>query len=352
MPGAVAIWVLAERFRPRVAPDCLRRLPEGAQEGSAHPFAIGETRFRGNDIDRVPALLHHQPGRFKAKMLDGLRRRPTGLGVEGTAELARAEVCRVRELFDGECGAKVLFGIGKGVLNPVGFRVHLQKRRVLELAGRSVETIAADLTDPAGLATVERVLKTDASITLLVNNAGFGGPGALLQSDVDNMTHMIALNATAVMRLTYAVVPGPVARGGGTIINIASIVAIGPEILNGVYGGTKAFVLAFSQSLRHELTDKNMRVHVVAPGATETEFWEKGGVPVQHLPKEIVTRADDMVDAALAGLDQGEFLTIPSLPDAADWDAYEAARQKLLPNLSHSTSAARYGVASKRATAT
>jgi hypothetical protein len=139
------------------------------------------------------------------------------------------------------------------------------------------------------------------------------------------MAHLVALNVTALMRLTYAAVfPGLVARGG-TIINVASIVAIGPEILNGVYGGSKAFVLAFSQSLRHELADKKVRIHVVAPGATETDFWEKGGVPVQHLPPEIEMKADEMVDAALAGFDQGEFITSPSLPGAADWDAYEAA---------------------------
>ena len=53
-------------------------------------------------------------------------------------------------------------------------------------------------------------------------------------------------------------------------------------------------------------------------------------------------RADDMVDAALIGLDKGEFITIPSLPDAADWHAYETARQKLIPNLSLNVPAARY----------
>ncbi len=62
------------------------------------------------------------------------------------------------------------------------------------------------------------------------------------------------------------------ARGGGTIINIASVVAIAPEVLNGVYGGSKAFVLAFSQSLQHELSDKNIRVQAVLPGATATGF--------------------------------------------------------------------------------
>src|ERR1700692_4069532 len=80
----------------------------------------------------------------------------------------------------------------------------------------------------------------------------------------------------------------------------------------------------------------------VLPGATATEFWGIAGTPVEHLPNEIVMRAEDLVDAALAGFDQGELVTIPSLPAAADWNAYEAARQTLMPNLSRSTPAARY----------
>jgi len=83
-----------------------------------------------------------------------------------------------------------------------------------------------------------------------------------------------------------------------------------------VYAGTKAFVLAFSQSLKNELTDKGVRIQVVLPGATKTDFWADAGLPVEHLPSEIIVRADEMVDAALAGLDQGEFVIIPSLPEA------------------------------------
>jgi len=75
-------------------------------------------------------------------------------------------------------------------------------------------------------------------------------------------------------------------------------------------------------------------------------LWSLAGRPVEQLPSEIVMPADDMVDAALAGLDQGELVTLPSLPDAADWQAYEAARQKLLPNLSRKSPAPRYLVAS------
>jgi short-subunit dehydrogenase len=221
-------------------------------------------------------------------------------------------------------------------------RLNAHAKRLSDETGRSVEIIAADLTDSADLARIEARLRTDAGITMLVNNAGVGATAPLLGSDIDKMAEMISINVNALTRLTYAAVPGLVARGGGTIINIASIVAVGPEILNGVYGGSKAFVLAFSQSLRHELKDKNVKIQVVLPGATATDFWELAGTPVQHLPTAIVMRADDMVDAALAGFDQGEFVTIPSLPDAADWEAYEAARQKLMPNLSRSAPAPRY----------
>ncbi|MDK1388558.1 SDR family oxidoreductase [Sinorhizobium sp. 8-89] len=215
-------------------------------------------------------------------------------------------------------------------------------KRLSDETGRSVEVVAADLGDRADLARIETVLRTDASITTLVNNAGVGATGPLLASDVDKMEEMITLNVTALTRLSYAAVPGFVARGAGTIINIASIVGIAPEVLNGVYGGSKAFVLAFTLSLQKELADTNIRIQAVLPGATATDFWGLAGTPLEHVPSEIVMRAEDMVDAALAGFDLGERITIPSLPDAGDWEAYEAARQKLIPNLSLSVPAARY----------
>ena len=131
-------------------------------------------------------------------------------------------------------------------------------------------------------------------------------------------------------------------RGRGTIINISSIVAVAPEVLNGTYGGTKAYVLALTQSMHHELAARGVRVQAVLPGAIRTPFWDRAGVPVQHLPSEIVMGPEDLVDAALAGLDLGEVVTIPSLPEVADWDRFEQARQALKPNLSRSEPAARY----------
>lgn len=215
--------------------------------------------------------------------------------------------------------------------------------KIIAATGRGVRTLTADLNDLAELAEVERLLRTDPSVTLLLNNAGVGGAAPLLDSDVDKMDSMIALNVRALMRLTYAAAPAFAARGAGTIINIASIVAIAPEMLNGVYGASKAFVLAFTLSLQHELASKGLRFQAVLPGATATEFWEIAGMPISNLPSEIVMPAADMVDAALAGLDAGELVTIPSLPDADDWANYEATRQALAPNLSKAKAAARYG---------
>jgi short-subunit dehydrogenase len=211
--------------------------------------------------------------------------------------------------------------------------------------GRQIDILAADLTDGKDLAGLERILRENSKVTLLVNNAGLGATNPLLDSDVNDMSRIIALNVEALTRLTYAVVPEFVKRGAGTIINVGSVVGVAPEILNGVYGGTKAYVLAFSQSLRHELADKGISVQVVLPGATATDFWGKAGKPVEHLPQEIVMTAEDMVDAALSGLDQGEFVTIPALPDARQWQTYEAARQAMMPNLSRAKPATRYGIA-------
>jgi uncharacterized protein len=214
-------------------------------------------------------------------------------------------------------------------------------KRLNDETGRTVRVVAADLNDKADLGRLETLLRTDTGITALVNNAGVAAVTPLLDSDVDAMDDMITLNVRALTRLTYAAAPGLVARGG-TIINIASVVGVAPEALNGVYGASKAYVLAFSQSLHKELAAQGVRVQAVLPGATATDLWAKAGRPVEHLPGEIVMSTDDMVDAALAGLDQGELVTLPALPDAADWQAYEAARQKLLPNLSRKDPAARY----------
>jgi short-subunit dehydrogenase len=177
---------------------------------------------------------------------------------------------------------------------------------------------------------------------MLVNNAGFGSTAPLKESDPEIMEQMIELNVSAVTMLANAAARAFAQRGRGAIINMASITAVAPTILNGVYGATKAYVLALSQSLHHELAPFGVKVQVVLPGATATEFWDASGSSVGALPASIVMRPEDVVDAALSGFDQGEFVTIPSLPDASEWEAFDAARTALLPNLSRSEPAERY----------
>ena len=216
--------------------------------------------------------------------------------------------------------------------------------RVSNETGRSARCIVADLTKKADREIVEQLLRNDANITVLVNNAGVGGPTPLLDADSDRLERMVDLNVTALVRLSHAVLPAFLNRGGGAIVNVASVVGIVPEILNGVYGGTKAFVIAFSRSLHKEFGGRGIRIHVILPGATATDFWDTAGTPLEQVPREMVMRADEMVDAALAGFDQGELITIPSLPEVTDWEAYEAARQNLISKLSLSRPAARYRV--------
>lgn len=208
--------------------------------------------------------------------------------------------------------------------------------------GVKIETIQADLADRAQLRKVAERLANDDSIDTLVNNAGLGATASLAESTLEQLDSMVDVNVTALTHLTHAIAPRLAAKGAGAIINIASIVAVAPELLNAAYGGSKAYVLAFTQALQHELGGKGVRVQAVLPGATATPFWDVAGTPVQHLPQEWVMKAEDLVDAALAGLDIGEVITIPSLPDAADWERFNTARLALHPNLSRTTPAARY----------
>jgi short-subunit dehydrogenase len=220
--------------------------------------------------------------------------------------------------------------------------------RLTKETERSVTPLRADLGDKTDLAKVENILRNDPSITMLVNNAGTASVAPLLNADVEKMEEMIFLNVTALTRLTYAAAPAFVARGAGTIINIGSVTGIAPEKVNGVYSATKAYVLAFSHSLQHELADKGIRVQAVLPGATATELWEIAGLPYQNLPAEIVMSTEDMVDAALAGLDQGELVTLPSLHDGDEWTRFEAARRAISQQFGNSVPAPRYKVGMRR----
>ena len=213
--------------------------------------------------------------------------------------------------------------------------------RISTATGRTVTSVAADLNNKADLTKVEEILRSDKSITLLVNNAGVGSVASVLQGNVDEMDAMIDLNIKALTRLTYAVAPVFANKGSGTIINISSAVAIAVEALNGVYSASKSFVLSFGHTLQRDLSSKGVRVQTVLPAATATEFWDVAGYAKQKESASTMS-AEDLVDAALVGLDKGELVTIPTLHDEAGWTRWEADRRALSPKFANAKPALRY----------
>jgi uncharacterized protein len=210
--------------------------------------------------------------------------------------------------------------------------------------GVHIQVLPADLTVKSDLARVEQALRDDPSITLLINNAGAATLGALVSADVERLDRDIQLNILAPTRLSRAALPGFVSRNRGGLINISSVMSQMVQPGNSVYGATKAYVLHFSEVLALEVAGSGVRVQVVLPGATGTALWNGSGVELKNLPPEIVMNVEEMVDAALAGFDHGEGVTIPSLPDVHDWQRLLKAREELQPNLSRKHSAPRYKI--------
>ena len=216
--------------------------------------------------------------------------------------------------------------------------------RLWEVYGVNVAVEAADLTNRTELERIEQLIARDPHIGILVNNAGMAVSKPIIGSTPDDFQKLIDLNVTAATRLGIVAANAFVKRGGGAIINLSSVLSVIFERGGGVYGGSKAFLLNFSQALNNETAPRGVRVQAVLPGATRTEIWERSGRGIDTLDPAVLMDVHDMVDAALAGFDAGELVTIPALPEFADWQAFEAARLKLLPNMSLKDPAKRYGV--------
>lgn len=197
--------------------------------------------------------------------------------------------------------------------------------RLREETGVAVEPVVADLSHSPDLARVaERAAAAD--VALLVNNAGINGYGPFAEVDAGLLAKVIDVNVTAPTILTRAAVPGMLARGRGAVVNVASLLAFagalppGPLPHRAVYGGTKGYVVAFTRTLAAELAGTPVRVQVVCPGLTATEFHlGTGEAPV---PGEARVHGDggmpaaDVVTASLAALETGEVVCVPGLPDA------------------------------------
>lgn len=204
----------------------------------------------------------------------------------------------------------------------------------------AVDVLQADLTNQNDLAAVETRLRDDASIRILINNAGMGQSGGFVQQTTEGIERLVTLNITALTRLAAAVAPRFAQAGAGAIVNIGSVVGFAPEFGMSIYGATKAFVLFLSQGLSLELAPKGVYVQAVLPAATRTEIWGRAGIDINTLTD--VMEVDDLVDAALVGFDRRELVTIPPLQLAERWTALDGARQGLLADIRQAHVAERY----------
>jgi short-subunit dehydrogenase len=155
-----------------------------------------------------------------------------------------------------------------------GDRLTANAKELMSKYGVAVKTIVADLSAEADLERVKRVIESDESITMLVNNAGAATLAPSIQIKSDARDAMTNLNVTALTRLALAVLPGFKSRNHGTLINIGSVLGFFSLPISSVYSATKGYVLNFTRGLQDEFADTNVAIQLVLPAATATDLWE------------------------------------------------------------------------------
>lgn len=184
--------------------------------------------------------------------------------------------------------------------------------------GVSAEPLAADLTDARGREAVVARIERGPAPALLVNAAGFARYGPFAGLAVDDVEQLVAVHVRAVARLTHAAARTMIVGGGGSIVNVASRLALSgtlppfPLPYRALYAGVKSFQLAFSQALALELADLGVRVQALLPGLVATEFHGAGAAGI---PADYAMRPEDVVDASLAALATGQVVCAPDLAD-------------------------------------
>lgn len=217
----------------------------------------------------------------------------------------------------------------------------------LEEHSRSaVTTIVADLANEADLRRVQGVFSERKDISVLVNNAGVGALGPISKVDVNSLENLVKVNVLALTTLSKAALSAFKARGHGLLVNIASVIALGPSATAAAYGGSKAYVLNFSRSLEQEYTEGGITVQTILPGPVKSEFFSASGVASPGFPEELFMSADTLVETALRAFDMKETVTFPTLADTASWAEFEGARKKFYKSvLMTGKPAARYALA-------
>ncbi len=187
-----------------------------------------------------------------------------------------------------------------------------------------VQSLTADLATDEGVDAIAAVC-AEQPLTMLVSNAGLAHYMPFADLPADKARELVHVKAVAPVMLARAAVPGMIARGQGTIINVSGMIAFsGPAPLaqlplrRAVYAGTLAHLVTLTQTLHEELSPAGLRVQVVCPGVVATEFHERQGLDLSAVPR---MAAQDVVTASLRGLELGEVVCAPGVEDTALLDA-------------------------------
>lgn len=205
-------------------------------------------------------------------------------------------------------------------------------KRELSAVGVSVRTIVADLGRAEDLQRLVAELQATA-VELLVNNAGLAHYMPFAQLPPERARELVDVNALAPMLLSRAVIPGMIARGGGAIVNVASLLAFSgsaraPQLPpRAVYAATKAFLVTFTEILASELVGTGIKVQVLCPGVVRTEFHSRQGIDMSQIPR---MEPDQIVSASLYDLARGVITSIPALPDESAKATFDEAASALL----------------------
>lgn len=179
-----------------------------------------------------------------------------------------------------------------------------------------VRPFVADLGTDTGIEAVAAVCAGEA-LTMLVNNAGVAHYMPFAELPADKASELLHVKVVAPTMLARAAAAGMVARGHGTIINVAGMLAFsGPASIDklplrrAVYTATLAHIVALSQVLHEEMKSQGVRVQVLCPGVVATEFHERQGLDLSKVPR---MSPEDVVSASLLGLDLGEVVCAPGV---------------------------------------
>ena len=190
-----------------------------------------------------------------------------------------------------------------------------RRDRLEEMASEigGAEVLPADLTRDDELRRVEERIATAPELELVVNNAGFGKTGRFFDSPVEPQDQMHRLHVMATVRLSHAALKAMVPRGKGAVINVSSVAGFGQSPGSVSYNATKAWMNSFTEGLRLDLKSigSPVKVQALCPGFTLSEFHDVAHVDRKQIPGWLWMRADDVVDASLAGLAEDKLFVVP-----------------------------------------